>query len=96
MVATRTRAQRTTLEIVSIVPSISMAWTIVLTTMITARSVCPLRHIIGRKRNGRRRAANSAVARVAHMAITPHAENGVGDAKRSASITSGALVVQAV
>ena len=39
MVAASARAQRATFEIVSIVPSISMAWAIVPTTMITARIV---------------------------------------------------------
>ena len=33
-------------------------------------------------------------AKIAHMAITPQAENGVGDLKRRASITSGGLVIQ--
>lgn len=39
MVAASARAQRATFEIVSIVPSISRAWAIVPTTMITARNV---------------------------------------------------------
>ena len=31
---------------------------------------------------------------MAHMAITPKGENGVGDVKRRASIMSGGLVIQ--
>ena len=53
-----------------------------------------MRHVCGPSRNRRRSAANSAVAKIAHMAITPQAEKGVGDVKRSASITSGGLVIQ--
>src|SRR5262245_16924608 len=34
-----------------------------------------------------------ATRKMAHMAITPQAEKGVGDVKRSASITSGGLVI---
>ena len=51
-----------------------------------------MRHVRGRRRNGRRSAASSALAKTAHIAITPQAENDVGDAKRSASITSGGLL----
>ena len=36
----------------------------------------------------------SATAKIAHMAITPQGENGVGDTKRRASIMSGGLVIQ--
>ncbi len=39
-----------------------------------------------------RNAASAAAANVAHMATTPQAENGVGDLKSNASITSGGLV----
>ena len=53
-----------------------------------------MRHVRGPSRNRWRSAAKSAVAKTAHMAITPQAENGVGDAKRRASITSGGLVIQ--
>ena len=42
----------------------------------------------------RRNAAKSATAKIAHMAITPKGENGVGDEKRSASTMSGGLVIQ--
>ena len=34
-----------------------------------------------------------AAAKTAHMAMTPQAENGVGDTKSKASITSGGLVI---
>ena len=44
--------------------------------------------------NRRRNAARSATAKIAHMAITPKGENGVGDVKISASIMSGGLVIQ--
>ena len=53
-----------------------------------------MRHIRGPSPNRRRSAAKSATAKIAHMAITPQAENGVGDVKRRASITSGGLVIQ--
>ena len=47
-----------------------------------------------RSSNRRRSAAKSATAKIAHMAITPKGENGVGDVKRRASIMSGGLVIQ--
>ena len=36
----------------------------------------------------------NATAKIAHMAVTPHGENGVGDVKVRASIMSGGLVIQ--
>ena len=39
-------------------------------------------------------AASSATAKIAHIAVTPKGENGVGDVKVSASIMSGGLVIQ--
>ena len=53
-----------------------------------------MRHVRGRSPNRRRSATKSATAKIAHMAITPKAENGVGDVKRRASIMSGGLVIQ--
>ena len=53
-----------------------------------------MRHVRGRSPNRRRSAAKSATAKMAHMAITPKGENGVGDEKRRASIMSGGLVIQ--
>jgi hypothetical protein len=44
--------------------------------------------------NRRRNAAKRATAKIAHIAITPKGENGVGDAKVSASSMSGGLVIQ--
>ncbi len=92
MVAARTSAQRAAFDIVSIVPSISMPWTTAPTTMTTARNMWAMRHV--RSPNRRRIAAKSATAKMAHIAITPKGENGVGDVKRSASIMSGGLVIQ--
>ena len=53
-----------------------------------------MRHVRGRSPNRRRNEARSATAKMAHMAITPKGENGVGDEKRRASIMSGGLVIQ--
>ena len=53
-----------------------------------------MRHVRGRSPNRRRSAAKSATAKIAHMAITPKGENGVGDVKVRASIMSGGLVIQ--
>ena len=92
MAAARTSAQRAAFEIVSIGPSTSMAWVTLPATMTTARDMCTMRHV--RSPNRRRSKAKSATAKIAHMAITPQGENGVGDVKRSASIMSGGLVIQ--
>ena len=78
MVAARTSAQSAAFETVSIVPSISMAWTALPTMMTIASSVWAMRHVRGRSRL--RNAAKSATAKIAHMAVTPQGENGVGDA----------------
>ena len=51
-------------------------------------------HVRGDIPNFRRSAARSATAKIAHMAITPKGENGVGDVNVSASIMSGGLVIQ--
>ena len=51
-----------------------------------------MRQVRGRSR--RRSAARSATAKIAHIAITPKGENGVGDVRRRASIMSGGLVIQ--
>ena len=51
-----------------------------------------MRHV--RSPNRRRSKAKSATAKIAHIAITPKGENGVGDTKRRASIMSGGLVIQ--
>ena len=53
-----------------------------------------IRHVRGRRPNRRRSAAKNATAKIAHIAITPQGENGVGDEKRRASIMSGGLVIQ--
>ena len=92
MAAARTSAQRAAFEIVSIGPSTSMAWVTLPATMTTARDMCTMRHV--RSPNRRRSKAKSATAKIAHIAITPKGENGVGDAKRRASIMSGGLVIQ--
>ena len=47
----------------------------------------------GGGRGGGRDAARSAAASRVHMAMTPQSENGVGERRRSASITSGGLVI---
>ena len=90
--ATRTSSQRTAFDIVSIVPSTSMPWVTLPTTMTTARDICAMRNV--RSLNRRRNAAKAATAKIAHIAITPKGENGVGDTKRRASIMSGGLVIQ--
>ena len=94
MVAARTSAQSTAFDTVSIVPSMSMAWTTPPTTMTIARGIWTIRHVRARSPNRRRSAAIIATVKMAHMAITPQGENGVGDAKRRASIISGGLVIQ--
>ena len=53
-----------------------------------------MRHVRGRSPDRRRSATKSATAKIAHIAITPKAENEVGDVKRRASIMSGGLVIQ--
>ena len=53
-----------------------------------------MRHVRGRIPNRRRSAAKSATEKIAHMAITPKGENGVGDVKVRASTMSGGLVIQ--
>ena len=92
MAAAKINAQRAAFEIVSIGPSTSIAWTTPPTTMTTAKDMCTMRHL--RSPSRRRNKARNATAKIAHMAITPKGENGVGDAKRSASIMSGGLVIQ--
>ena len=94
MVAARTSAQSAAFEIVSIVPSISMAWTTLPATMTIARGIWTIRHVRARSPNRRRSAAIIATAKMAHMAITPQGENGVGDENVRASIMSGGLVIQ--
>ena len=91
MVAARTNPHRAAFETVSIVPSISIAWATVPTTITAAINAWLMRHIGGRSRNRRRSAAKSAVTKIANMAITPQTENGVGDWKRRTSITSCGL-----
>ena len=93
MAAPRTSAHSAAFDIVSIVPSISMPWTTLPATMTTARDIWAMRQV-GRSPNRRRSAAKTATAKIAHMAITPKGENGVGDANRRASIMSGGLVIQ--
>ena len=94
IVAPSTSKQNAAFDTVSIVPSTSIAWTTLPTTITTASAVCPMRHVRNCRRNRRRSVANIAVAKTAHMAVTPQTENGVGDAKRRASTTSGGLVIQ--
>jgi len=94
MAAARTNAQSATFETVSIVPSISKQWTTLPTTMTIARSIWAMRHVRGRSLNRRRSAAKSATAKIAHMAITPKGENGVGDVKRRGVDHVGGLVIQ--
>ena len=94
MVAARTSAQRAAFDTVSIVPSISMAWASPPGTMTTARTMWARRHVRGRSPNRRRSAAKSATAKMAHIAITPKGENGVGDENIRASTMSGGLVIQ--
>jgi hypothetical protein len=93
VVATRTSAQSADFDIVSIVPTISMAWTTLPTVMITASDMWAMRHFRGANPNRRRSAAKNATAKIAHIAVTPKGENGVGDIKRRASIMSGGLVI---
>ena len=47
--------------------------------MTTASDIWAMRHVRGRSPKRRRSAAKSATAKIAHMAITPKGENGVGD-----------------
>ena len=94
MVAARISAQSAAFDIVSIAPSISMPWTTLPTTITIANSMWAILHVRGRSPNRPRSAAKSATAKIAHMAITPKGENGVGDEKRRASIMSGGLVIQ--
>ena len=94
VVAARTSPHRAAFETASIVPSISIAWATLPTTITTARNAWLMRHIRGRSRNRRRSEAKSAVTKIAHMPITPQTENGVGDWKRRTSITSCGLVIQ--
>ncbi len=61
-------------------------------TMTKANVPCVSRHML--VCNRRLRTASPALANSAHMAITPQAENGVGDVNRSASTTSGGDVTQ--
>ncbi len=51
------------------------------------------RHDFADSRSLNLNTAKQVVAKIAHMAMTPHIENGVGDANNSASITSGGLVI---
>ena len=92
MAAARTSAQSAAFDTISIVPSTSMPWTTLPATMTTASDIWAMRHV--RRPNRRRSAARSATAKIAHIAITPKGENGVGDANRRASIMSGGLVIQ--
>ena len=91
-VAARTRAQRIPFDTVPIVPSISSACTTLQAAISITNAVWPRRQILGRIRSGLRRAASRAAPNTAHMATTPKGENGVGEVKSSASITSGGLV----
>ena len=79
MAAARTSTQSAAFEIVSIVPSISRAWTTLPTTMTIANGIWTIRHVCARSPNRRRSAAMVATAKMAHMTITPKGENGVGD-----------------
>ena len=92
--AAMTSTHSAAFDTVPIVPSISMAWTTLPTTITTARPMWHKRQTISLSRSRPRRAARSAAANTAHMATTPHAENGVGDLNRRASTTSGGLVSQ--
>jgi len=65
-----------------------------LRAMMIARPVWSLRQVCGGMLRLRFRSARVAVARSAHMAITPQTEKGVGERKSRASITSGGLVIQ--
>ena len=94
MAAARTSAQRAAFDIVSIVPSISMPWTTLPDDDDHREGHMSDAPRSRRSPNRRRSAAKSATAKIAHMAITPKGENGVGDAKRRASIMSGGLVIQ--
>ena len=81
MVAATTSAQSAAFDTVSIVPSIRMQWTTLPTTITIARSVWAMRHVRSRSPKRPRSAASSATAKIAHIAITPQGENGVGDEK---------------
>ncbi len=91
--AAATSSEKAAFETVPIAPSISSAWTMVLTTITSASAVWPIRQAAGDRRSRRRTAASRAVAKTAHMATTPKGEKDVGDWKSRASITSGALVI---
>ena len=93
-VAARTSVQSTTFDTVSMVPSIKRACTTLPTTVMATREVWARRQVRGRSGSRRRSAAKSAAMKTAHMAMTPQAENGVGDLKKRASTTSGGLVIQ--
>lgn len=93
-VASNTKMHSDVLEMNSIVPSINMACTTVPVTIIIANVICINRQICARMRKRLLITAKNAVAKTAHMAITPQTENGVGEAKSRASITSGGLVIQ--
>ena len=85
-------ADKAALDQRSIVPSIRAACTTVQITITTASETCADRQ--NRGRTLRRVAARNAVVKIAHIAITPQAENGVGERNNSASMTSGGLVSQ--
>ena len=90
--ATTRRALRTILVAISIVPSMRKAWTTVQMTMIATRQEWATRHARGRRPMRSLSATINATTKIAHMAITPQFENGVGELNVSASITSGGLV----
>lgn len=73
------------------VPSISSAWAMVLLAIMSARAMCRSRQTRRLKRG--RKAAIRPVANTAHIAMTPHIENHVGDLNSRASTTSGGLVI---
>lgn len=92
--AASTSAHSAAFEIVSIVPSISRQCTTLPATMTIARGIWTMRQVRSRSPNRRRSSASSATMKMAHIAVTPKGENGVGDEKVRASIMSGGLVNQ--
>ena len=78
-VATTINTHSAAFEIVSIVPSISRQWATLPATMTIARGIWTMRQVRSRSPNRRRSAARSATVKMAHMAVTPKGENGVGD-----------------
>lgn len=92
VVTAKTRTHRVIFEVVSIIPSIRSACTMVPITITSAKNRCAVRQFWARSFNRLRKSAKPVVAKSDHMAMTPQFEKGVGEEKVRASITSGGLV----